>query len=600
MRKILRIFITGGLIAALGFGSLAYAQSESLDDNKPKKKEKLIYIDFRDKPIEDFLKAMTNVLQRNILVDDQIRGKITIISNRGIPQSKVYGFFKSVLESKGYAVIEERNLIKVVPIKDAVAFGKKVRVGRDPIPESEISRDRIYLQVVSIRDAEAAQIANVLKSIKTKSSDVIVYNTTNTLVLSGPGHSVNTFLTVIHELDRPEDDGLEECPPGEPGCARISRGNVHIYKVLHHNAEKIAQVLVKLDNPEIISEAAAEGEKDSKSKSKRKSVRKRATTRKNTNKRPEKIKAVAHKETNSLIITATPAEFKEIMGIIKELDVPRKQVLLEVLIVEVSADSANSFGVDWQIGGRTKPQTQFNSGLAAESGAVKIDSQTGKADITGVNTLLGFSFGFLQQSKDEVLGLFNANIGNNNFNILSSPQVMTIDNEEAEINVGSDVPIITGQRTSGGGDQSVTINQFEYRPVGIKLKFTPHINKNDFITLDLFQEVKEIAGAANNSLSNPTFTKRDVSTRITVGNEQTIVIAGLISSNKSNIERKIPILGDIPVLGYLFKRTSEQVKKTNLLVFITPHILSDYASQKKFREKKKKEQREFYRRNSGQ
>jgi len=285
-----------------------------------------------------------------------------------------------------------------------------------------------------------------------------------------------------------------------------------------------------------------------------------------------------------VIITATPNEFREILKIIKILDAPRKQVLLEVVIVEVSADATNSFGIDWRFGGKGNiPAIQSNTGLAVDSGAVRIDSDTGKADLTGVNTLMGFSIGFLSRTSSNLFGLFNANMGKNNFNIISSPQVMTLDNEEAEINVGADIPVITGQRTAGGsGDNQVTINSFEYRPIGIKLKFTPHINKNDIISLELFQEIKEISGATGDSLSNPSFTKRDVKTSVTVENEHTIVIAGLVSSNKNATERKIPILGDIPILGYLFKRTGTQVKKTNLLIFITPHI-SDITLRKHVR-----------------
>jgi len=571
------------------------AKKKEVKKPLPKKKERLIYIDFRDKPITDFLKAMTKVIKRNILVDESIKGKITIISNKGIPESKVYPFFKSVLESKGFAVIEEKQLIKIVPIKEAVAKGRRIHVGRKYISDQAISLDRIHTQVIPIFWAEAQQISSILKSISTKATTVLVYARTNTLVITGSGPEINTMIQVVKELDKPEadDDGCFPGDLGYPNCPKVTGGNVHIYRVVHHKAEKLAQVLVKLDNPEIaIAEAAA---KETKKKKKGKKPRRKSSKRPAKNKRAQKIKAVAHKETNSLIITATPGEFKEILGIIKQLDIVRKQVLLEVLIAEVSADSNNSFGIDWSFNPeRTRfpgAGLQNNNGLFRDSGIVNPDTQ----DFTGLNTLMGFSFGFINDSSAELAGLVNLNLNNDNFSILSSPQIMTLENEEAEINVGADIPVITGSRTSGASD--ATIQTFEYRPIGIKLKFTPYINANNSLTIDLYQEVKEVAGDTGTTDANPRFTKRDVKTFVTVENEKTIVIAGLISTNRNNIVRKIPILGDIPILGYLFKRESESTKKTNLLVFITPHILSDVKKQKKILDEKRQEQIRFYKEN---
>ena len=152
--------------------------------------------------------------------------------------------------------------------------------------------------------------------------------------------------------------------------------------------------------------------------------------------------------------------------------------------------------------------------------------------------------------------------------------MLTIDNTEAEINVGQDVPVLGNTRTSGGGDQTVTIQGFEYRPTGVKLKFTPKINSEKMITLDIFGEIKDISSVSGDLTQNPTFTKRDLKTSIRVKDHQTIVIGGLVSQTKTKSVRKIPVLGDIPLVGYLFKRTSSDINKTNLLVFITPHVVT--------------------------
>ncbi|PKL32508.1 MAG: hypothetical protein CVV45_12330, partial [Spirochaetae bacterium HGW-Spirochaetae-10] len=241
---------------------------------------------------------------------------------------------------------------------------------------------------------------------------------------------------------------------------------------------------------------------------------------------------------------------------------------LEVLIAEVSGKDTKDFGIDWRVTSTTAGHSQFNSGLAVEGSM--LDSN---GNITGNNTLSGFSVGFLKKGGD-LLGIFNANIANQNFNVLSAPQILTLDNQEAEINVGQDVPVKTQERTSGGGTSESTVNSFEYRPSGIKLKFTPNINSNGNIVLELFSEVTNIEGGSSSTV-NPTFNKRNIKTFITVDNGQTVVIGGLVSTERLQAVKKIPLLGDIPLLGFIFRRTTFETKRTNLMVFLTPIILND-------------------------
>ena len=306
-------------------------------------------------------------------------------------------------------------------------------------------------------------------------------------------------------------------------------------------------------------------------------------TKPNQTQKGEKIKAVAHKDSNSVIVTATKEEWQEIQRIIKILDLPRKQILLEVLIVELTSTDLNDFGIDWRI--RREANAQFNSSLASQGGI--IDS---KGRPTQVNTLSGFSLGFLRPGSPQIIGILNANQTNENFNVLSAPQILTMDNQEAEINVGQDVPVRTQSRNAGlGGSNAVTVDNFEYRPTGIKLKFTPHINKNDKINLELYQEVKNIAGISTQG-GNPTFNKRDVKTTITVDNMQTIVIGGLISTDRQRKVTKIPLFGDLPILGSFFRRSTTQMVKTNLMVFLTPHIFDSRAKADRITAEKRMDQ----------
>ncbi|TGK35022.1 type II secretion system protein GspD [Leptospira gomenensis] len=526
--------------------------------------ERTFYANWRDTELNDFLKGMSAILKKNILLDESLKGKkITIISQKEIPIKNAFVFMKSVLESLGFGVVEEPDLISIVKIKDALARSPVVRVGKDLIPENEVGDYRTITQIIPVENVKPEELEPILKRLTSPNTDVIVYKNTNTIVLSGSAADINKLLTLVTELDLK----LEDTAPGSVSSA----GDVHIYTLEHSEAEKIAATLVKLDNPvvqseDITPEKRAQGQAPPKA---------------------EKIKAVGHKESNSVIVTATNSEWNEIRKIIKVLDSARKQVLLEVLIVELTSSDLNDFGIDWRYKGQAFGQ--FNSGLSKEANIINSNGQINP----NINTLSGFSLGFLKAGSEQIIGILSANQGNENFNVLSAPQVLTVDNQEAEISVGQDVPVRTQSRNAGtGGANAVTVDNFEYRPTGIKLKFTPHVNKNNKITLELFQEIKNIAEIALAG-GNPTFNRREIKTSITIENTQSIVIGGLISNDKQKRIIKIPLLGDIPYLGHLFKRTTEKVKKTNLMVFITPHILDSRENADKMTVKKKMQQERY-------
>lgn len=518
--------------------------------------------DWRNAELKDFLKGMSAIVKKNILVDESIKGrKITIISQKQVDVKDAYSFMKSILETQGFGLVEENDLIKVVKIKDALAKSTVVRVGRDLIPDEDLKDNRTITQVIPVYHANATEFEALLKRMTSPDTDIIVYKNSNSILINGSSSDVNKLIKLVEKLDQ-RNEG--------PG-AITSSGDIHIYTLEHNEAEKLANVLTKLDMP-VVEIRSQDPNKPNQPKG-------------------EKIKAVAHKDSNSIIVTATKDEWQEIQRIVKVLDLPRKQILLEVLIVELSSNDLNDFGIDWRV--RQTYNAQFNAGLAGQGGIID-----NKGRPTQINTLSGFSLGFLKPGSPQIIGILNANQTNENFNVLSAPQILTMDNQEAEINVGQDVPVRTQSRNAGlGGSNAVTVDNFEYRPTGIKLKFTPHINKNDKINLELYQEVKNIAGLPTQG-GNPIFNKRDIKTTITVENMQTIVIGGLISSDKQKKITKIPLFGDLPILGYLFRRTTNQLVRTNLMVFLTPHILNNrtkadrITAEKRIQQERMEEERD--------
>ncbi len=537
--------------------------------------EKSFRPDFRDQEIQDFLKAMSAIIGKNFVTDDRVKGKITVISPRKIPVSQAEYYLRSVLMIRGFGLIEEgENLVRVVPIKDAIAGGAIITLGREPLSDADIKEDRVTTHVMPLLGSKPSRMAAILKRLTGPNTEIVDFDEAEMVVITGSIYEVNRLVRIVNMIDFPskkEEETDEE--------EQTSVGNVHIYRLENMLAENVETTLKKVSIPVEMPDQKKDGQGQQTNPAQ--------VPRKN-------IDVVAHKESNSIIYVGNKEEYELVRGLIRRIDLPRDQVLLEVLIVEVAADDANSFGIDWRIG--KGGSAQFNTGLAAESGMINK-----KGDITGINTLLGFSLGLIESTTTDILALMNANIKKDNFAIISAPQVLTLDNQEAEINVGEDVPVITGNRLAGAAEQTVQTFSYEYRPTGVKLKFTPQINKNRMVTLNLFQEVKSISGATQDALSNPKFSKRDIKTVVRVQDSQTIVIGGLVSTDRNRNVRKIPVLGDIPLIGYLFKRTSLSMKKTNLLVFITPHILTNRRiADKVTQDLQKEQQTEFIRRERGE
>jgi len=553
---LISIFMPFSGIDNVNLGFPAYAKKASKSKRKTVKK---FALNFKDVEISEFLNMMSQLIGKNIIIDDKVRGKISISSSRKVPLSRAYQIMKSILEVKGYAVIETPNLIKVIPIKDAVKKNVEIIVDGE---KKYIEKDKSITYLLEIKKADANEITQTLNKLKSKNTQVVVFKSLNTVILSGLSTEIKGLVKIATTLDRVYED--EEDGP-------VSKGNIHIVHLENSNSEELAEVLSRIpfsDNAKINT-----------SPIKKKSVRSSSKTRRITKsqsasrKKKSKLSIIANKNTNSLIIAATPDEFREIKRIIKELDIVREQVLIEALILEVTADNGWGFGIDWMLGGKMASGTLGGSSLADTSRG------TGSLDISGKKSALplaaGLQLGFISDSSSLGFALLNASATDNKFNIISTPQIVTIDNHEAEINVGEEIPVPTSTRQSDASSTSYT--SFDYKSVGVKLKITPHITKKQLVSLELYQEVNSVLGQTTvlaGSIVPPKLGKRDIQTKVTVMNGKTIVVGGLIRNDKKITETKVPVLGDIPLLGWLFKHKTVSYEKTNLLIFITPHIVT--------------------------
>jgi len=545
-----------------------------------------ILLNFNNVELSELLNVMGQIANKNIIIDDKVRGKITISSSRKIPVDRAIDVLRAILDVRGMALVETEHFIKVVPIREAVQGTVKVYSEEEKARLKDGGEIITYLH--QLQNADVKEVNNVIRSLKTKDSDVVIYPPENILIIRGTADEVNGLIRITKSLDlaikEMEEDG-KAAPEKKP------TGRIHVMHLENADANELASVLSRVPFSEttMIDTSPVPETVQPKKKGQAKT---QIQPQQHKSQQPKaKLSIIASKETNSLIVTALPEEFNEIKRVIKELDIVREQVYIESLIVEVSADSGWNFGIDWMVG------NQWGSHIGGTSNITGgVPNFTTPSGLTGktlpVPLGTGFQLGYLADRS--ILGyvLLNASASDSNFNVLSTPQVLAIDNNESEINVGEEIPVPTNNRISDTGTQFFT---YEYKSVGVKLKCKPHITNKAAITMDLFLEVNSVLGDTtvldSGSVIPPKLGRRDFKTKVTVADGKTIVVGGLIRNEKSKSESYIPILGQIPLLGNLFKRYTVSDSKTNLLVFITPYIVTKQDKADALTNQKKSQQR---------
>ncbi len=643
-----------------------------------------LYLNAVDTDIREIIKQIAKVTGKNFLVDQKIRGKVTIISEKKMTVEEAYQAFLSALEVLGYTVVQAPgNLVKIIPMKDALQQPLPIYREDSPITDAFITR------IVQMNNISALEMSNAIKGLVSKQGNLFAYPATNSLIITDTGSNIDRLLKIMGDLDtegpsdsieivtlkyatakdiaqkvtelyeeeqqtagrssrarrtrgRAASPELDETPylskiiPDERTnsviilaskraiskvknlIARLDRkledgadGKIHVHYLKHSDAKELAEVLNALAATSITgtrggvaggSGANVPGRTGS-------GAQRGAAGQVVTAQFEGGLKVAADENTNALIITATAKDYKTLANeVIGKLDIPRKQVYVEVVIMELTIDKDRNLGVSGQGGGTFSiggnPALGFGSSLggtasglsaAALSGlAAGVVSQTTQtipitqADGTITNLEIP-TFGFV----------LNALQTDTNVNILSTPNLLTLDNEEAEIIVGGEVPFPTGTTLTPGGNTTFNVTR---ENVGITLKMTPQINEGDTVKIKLRQEITQvIPGASEVVLTSlgPSTTKRSVETVVAAKDQQTIVIGGLIDDKVTMTTTKVPFLGDIPILGHLFKQKRTTKAKTNILVFLRPYIIRDTKDFLKILQKKVEERNMFISQNYG-
>ncbi|MBT3411434.1 MAG: type II secretion system secretin GspD [Halieaceae bacterium] len=584
-------------------------------------------VNLKETDIQELIEFVAEVTGTTIVVDPAVKGKVKVVSSKPVSKDELYDLFLSILEVHGYTAVRSGGVVRVIQSKDARSSPVSVA---DDGPRGS---DEYMTQVIRLDNISAAKLIPVLRPLVPQQAHMAAYAPSNAIIISDVSANIDRIKDIIQRMDRSAvqktdiiklryavaDDVVamldklnkseaKQSGGSEPEVllvadsrtnsvlvsgdemerARMSQlikhldtpleqsGNVRVVYLEYAEAKEIAEVLTRvMQNINSLENADGKAQR---------SNAKTATIE-------------ADEGTNSLIITAETDEMAAIESVIHRLDIRRAQVLVEAIIVEMTFSEGQDLGLQWlfantdsgfygsNINSPSQAQ-QLAGALNPDNGDEATPSNDIEFDVGALAGALastpGLSLGWGSVDDDLTMTvILNALKTQGNANILSTPSLLTLDNQEAFITVGQNVPFITGSYTNSGSSDGASnpFQTIERQNVGITLAVTPHINEGDSVVLEIEQEVSNvIIGASQISEAADIITsERKIQTKVLAQDSKVVVLGGLIEDNVQDGQQKVPILGDIPFLGRLFRTDSVDVSKTNLLIFIRPTIIRDNA-----------------------
>lgn len=506
----------------------------------PKKQPDRVTLNFQDANIEALIAAVSQITGKSFIVDPKVKGKVTLISGDKMSAEQVYQVFLSVLEVNNFSAVESGGVVRVVPSSQAK---------QSPIPTSLTTPgflgDTQVTQVYQLKHGSVQDLVPVVRPLLPPTSHFAAHAASNTLVFTDTAINTERILGIVQRLDQPPIKGTSE-----------------VIRLRYAKSSDLVKIIDKLLTTE------------------QKSADPQAKT--------QPVSVQADEATNSLVVHAPQDQMRAVRATIQKLDVRRAQVFVEVLIAEVSTDKAAELGITWQA----------------------LDPNPGKAETTASTSFReskgGLTLGFLNKYVTDLAGnivpdlriVLRALRSDNNTNILSTPNLLTLDNESAEIVVGQEVPFVTGQfvtsasstttttgstgtdGTTTGTTTTPTVNPFQTiqrKNVGLTLKVTPHISEGDAIRMEIAQEVSSVSPTQVQGAADLITNTRSIKATVIADDGQIIVLGGLITDDFKDTVEWVPFLGKIPVIGALFRTKSKTAVKTNLMVFMRPKVIRSTA-----------------------
>ncbi|MBJ88474.1 MAG: type II secretion system protein GspD [Woeseia sp.] len=569
---------------------------------------------YRDADIRQIIEAVSEVTGRNFIVDPRITAKVTMLSSTPMSPEAFYEAFLSILQVYGYVAMGSGEVVKIVPDASARQYSGLLST-------NNAAADDIVTQVIQVQNVGAAQLVPILRPLIPQYGHLAAHPASNMLIISDRASNAQRLLRIVRRIDQSSDEEIEvvrlenassaevvrvltaltqttraDGAPNTTSLVADSRTNSILVGGDKTERLRLRALIAHLDTPledggdtqvRYLQFADAEdlSTKLQQHFSQQVSAESGSSGNPNAN-----VSIWADVQTNALVINAPPKIMRSLTSIVDKLDIRRAQVLVEAIIVEVIADKTSELGVTWAIddGGLNNPfgLTNFpsaGSGVVPLAGALATgDGGTSINPINLIGEGITVGVGRLSDSGVSFASILNALEGDADTNIISTPTLVTTDNEEASLNVGQEVPFVTGS-FSNTGSMSGSMNPFQTiqrEQVGVKLTITPQINEGgDSLLLKISQEISNIASSAAGAVDLIT-NERIIETTVIVEDGEILVLGGLLEDTLRESEQKVPILGNIPILGALFRTKKADLVKTNLMVFIRPKILHDTAQSR--------------------
>lgn len=571
-------------------------------------------LNLKDAEINSLITTVSELTGVNFIVDPRVKGKVTVLSSSPMSPNELYSVFLAVLQVHGFAAVPAGPVVKIVP-----EVGAK-QDGGSYFEYDGLAEDEIETRVLTIQNVPAAQLVPILRPLVPQYGHLAAYSPSNMLIISDRAANVQRMTEIIRRIDQSTDSEIEFIRLKHASAADVQQviqglvqgtqaakqaagqeplvvladertnsilisgdvtqrlnvrgliahldipleedGDTQVIYLSYANAETLAPILEGYAESQAKSGGGGSGSSGGGGAN--------ASGTGDT-------RIVAEPDTNALVITAAPKIMRGLKSVIAQLDIRRAQVLVEGILAEVSVNQARNLGVDWAVFNedRIAAASILNSNiLSAVSSA--ISSGTPTAALSALGQGLNVAGGRSRDNGTTFGALLTVLYGDGDTNVLSTPSLVTMDNQEAQISVGQEVPFLTGS-FSNTGSTGGAVNPFQTiqrQDVGLTLSITPQINKGDSIQLQIKQESSNISAGSAGAVDLVT-NKRTLETTVMIDDGDILVLGGLIDDNVQQTEQKIPILGDIPVLGALFRSTSVNKSKQNLMLFIRPTILRD-------------------------
>lgn len=617
LRNIYRCFSRRPLlsIALLFFALMNAADRASAQSsvNDTATSPNLVALNMRDADIRALIQWIAEQTHKQIVIDPRVQGRVSAYADKPMTIAQAYQVFLALLEVYGYSSSEIDGILRIYP--NALAKNSPREVVDD---FNRIDNSAQVAYILDVKNIPSGAMAQIIKPLLSTSGYIASLDTTNSLIIADNGDNVKRLAELARRLDRGGSLDIDVVKlqhasardmaqllsslmkPGAAtqdgtggassplSIAADERSNSILLAGEAGSRQRAQQLISQIDRPLTAASSARVVFLHYLSAEEVLPLLKGVTSSAQKEAKEDSIKSAevsieASKSNNAIVMSGPPDLLDNLRDIIAKLDVQRSQVLVEAMIVEINADVADDLGVLWAT---TNVNDLDGSGAVAGVNALgdleAIGTTTGlDADgnvITQAAPGTGFTLGYY--TGGSLQAAIRALSASSQANILSTPSVLTLDNQEAQIIVGSNIPVITGQSTSQASSTSDPFTTYERKDIGVTLKITPQINANKSVTLDILQEVQTVAAALADA-SDIVTNKRSISTKVQVADDKTLVLGGLMSNSNEDVQTKVPILGDMPLIGRLFRSTHNKKTKQNLLVFIHPVVVDSEATATK-------------------